>query len=151
MWPSMGKHTLTAFRFQTAFHLCILQAICQPFEWLGHLFARNMRWFKWLCHPFLGNINPFEWPSDQFVKKHQTVWMTWSPIRWRHHANQMTRSPVCWRHQAVRTAWSYVLRHPFEFSVKWHRRWVTLDFTCLSGELNVFNIGLTTFAQVYGL
>ena len=133
-----GKNTLTAFCFQMAFHLCILQAVCQPFKWLGHLFARNFRWFKWLCHPFLGNINPFEWLSDQFVKRHQTIWMTWSPIRWRHQANRMTWSPVCWRHQAVRMAWSSILWHPFEFSVKWHGRWVTLNFTCLSGELNVF-------------
>ena len=121
-----------------AFHLCILQAICQPFEWLGHLFARSIRWFKWLCHPFLGNINPFEWLSDHFVEKHQTIQMTWSPIRWRHQANWMTQSPVCWRHQAVQTAWSSVLWHPFEFSVKWPGRWVTLNFTCLSSDLNVF-------------
>lgn len=87
-----GKNTLTAFCFQMAFHLCILQAVCQPFKWLGHLFARNIRWFKWLCHPFLGNINPFEWLSDQFVKRHQTIeWLGHPfvedirPIEWLGH------------------------------------------------------------------
>ena len=52
----------------------------------------------------------------------------------------MTWSPVCWRHQAVRTAWSSVLWHSFEFSVEWHA-WETSyairskKFTCLSGHL----------------
>ena len=49
-------------------------------------------------------------------------------------------APVCWGHQAVRTAWSSVLWHSFEFSVKWHAwetsyaiRWK--KFTCSSGHL----------------
>ena len=39
-----------AFCFHMAFRL---QAVHQPFEWLGHLFER-------LREPLVGNINPFE-------------------------------------------------------------------------------------------
>ena len=44
-----------AFCFHTAFRL---QAVCQPFEWFGHLFARNISLFERLLELFVGNINP---------------------------------------------------------------------------------------------
>ena len=46
-----------AFHFQTAFRL---QAVFQPFKWLGHRFTRNISPSERLCHPFIGNINPFK-------------------------------------------------------------------------------------------
>ena len=46
-----------AFHFHMAF---CLQAVCQPFERLGHLFARNISLFERLREPFVGNINLFE-------------------------------------------------------------------------------------------
>ena len=33
-----------------------LQAVCQPFEWLGHPFARNINPFELLSHPLIKNI-----------------------------------------------------------------------------------------------
>ena len=57
MWPLTRKPTLMAFHFHMAF---CLQAVCQPFEWLGHLFARNISLFERLREPFVGNINLFE-------------------------------------------------------------------------------------------
>ena len=57
MWHLTWKPTLMAFRFHMAFRL---QAVCQPFERLGHLFARNISLLEPLCETFLGNINPFK-------------------------------------------------------------------------------------------
>ena len=65
LWPYTGKRTILAFCFQTAFRL---QAVCQPFNQLGHLFARNARLFEQLRHPFVGNINLFEQLSCPFVR-----------------------------------------------------------------------------------
>ena len=59
-WPYVTSHPKTyinAFLFHMAFRL---QGVRQPFEWLGHLFARNFNLFERLCEPFVGNINPFE-------------------------------------------------------------------------------------------
>ena len=138
LWPYTGKRTLMAFRFQTAFRL---QAVCQPFKRLGYLFARNIRLV-------VGNINLFEQLSCPFVRNIKLFQWLGSPIRWRHQAVQMTRSPVHWRHQAVQTAWSYLSEHPFEFSVRWHGRWVMQNFTCLNRQVNVFNICSTSFYTI---
>ena len=99
LWPYKGKRTLMAFRFLTAFRL---QAVCQPFKRLGHLFERNIRLV-------VENINLFEQLSCPFIRNIKLFQWLGSPIRWRHQAVQMTRSPVHWRHQAVRTAWSPII------------------------------------------
>ena len=62
---SPKKRKLMAFR---------LQAICQPFEWFGHQFARNISLFEWLREPFIGNINLFEvWTVYELPKSKPTV------------------------------------------------------------------------------
>ena len=45
-----------------------LQAVCQPFEWLGHPFARNINPFELLRHPLIKNIKLFERLSHLFIE-----------------------------------------------------------------------------------
>ena len=54
-----------AFCFHTAF---LLQAVGQPFKWLGRQFTRNISPLERLCHLFLGNINPFKQLSYPFIR-----------------------------------------------------------------------------------
>ena len=62
---NIEKCKLMAFRFQTAFRL---QAVFQPFKWLGRPFTRNISRLERLRHPFFGNINPFKQLSYPFIR-----------------------------------------------------------------------------------
>ena len=54
-----------AFCFRSAFRL---QAVCQPFKWLGCPFTRNISPLERLRHLFIGNINPFKQLSYPFIR-----------------------------------------------------------------------------------
>ena len=89
MWPFMRKHAITAFCFQTEFHLepvwkpfernlhsferpgSSVQKNLHPFERLDHPFDRNVQPFEWLAHPFGKSIHPFERLAHPFDKNVQ--------------------------------------------------------------------------------
>ena len=60
-----GKTYTNDFPFSNGFSFT--SRLCQPFERLGHPFARNSL-FEWLPHPLVRNINPFERLSYTFVR-----------------------------------------------------------------------------------
>ena len=60
-----GKTYTNDFPFSNGFPFT--SRLCQPFERLGHPFARNSP-FEWLPHPLVRNINPFERLSYAFVR-----------------------------------------------------------------------------------
>ena len=60
-----GKTYTDDFPFSNGFPFT--SRLCQPFERLGHPFARNSP-FEWLPHPLVRNINPFERLSYAFVR-----------------------------------------------------------------------------------
>ena len=60
-----GKTYTDDFPFSNGFLLT--SRLCQPFERLGHPFARNSP-FEWLPHLLVRNINPFERLSYAFVR-----------------------------------------------------------------------------------
>ena len=64
-----GKTYTNDFPFSNGFPFT--SRLCQPFEWLGHPFARNSL-FEWLPHPLVRNINPFEqlcYAFDRNIKR----------------------------------------------------------------------------------
>lgn len=95
------KHTLTAFHFQTKFHLeavwkkfafvqvtwviwskkvcirsnaliaCAIKINVQPFEWLAHPFGENIHPFKRLARPFDKNVQLFKPLAHPFGKNFQ--------------------------------------------------------------------------------
>ena len=60
-----GKTYTNDFPFSNGFPFT--SRLCQPFERLGHPFARNSP-FEWLPHPLVRNINPLERLSYAFVR-----------------------------------------------------------------------------------
>ena len=58
--------TLDGKTYTNDFYKWFTSRSCQPFEWLGHPFARNSP-FEWLPHPLVRNINLFEQLSYAFV------------------------------------------------------------------------------------
>ena len=60
-----GKTYTNDFLFSNGFPFT--SGLCQPFERIGHPFARNSP-FEWLPHPLVRNINPFERLSYAFVR-----------------------------------------------------------------------------------
>ena len=63
-----GKTYTNDFPFSNGFPFT--SRLCQPFERLGHAFARNST-FEWLPHrphPLVRNINPFERLNYAFVR-----------------------------------------------------------------------------------
>ena len=66
IFVTLDEKTYTnGFLFSNGF--LFTRGLCQPFERIGHPFARNSP-FEWLPHPLVININLFEWLTYAFVR-----------------------------------------------------------------------------------
>ena len=111
-WTNQLKNFVTSHA-TTCLMAFRLQAVCQPFEWLGHPFARNINPFELLRHPLIKNIKLFEWPSHLFIEGVR-------PFEWLGHPFAEDIRPFEQLGHPYNVIW-----HPFEFSVKRRGRRVT--------------------------